>query len=364
MGCCFCCYSEDMQIQAVLEKMEVYPVSKVSVGQSVFCVGRIVLTQTPITSPVTGRHCAYYQVIVEQLVTTTYTDENGNTSERQNWEHLFTEKKSSNFMLSDGLSMPIYVPGQNHSVKFYTLQDGQGNNDDRSSIFSMMSPSDNNPLMTELLVRNGVNPSGFFGTSFGAPKLRYYEGVFSVNETVAVLGTLSMENISGCSLLVLQPCNSNCLNEEYFIKNQWTDNQKKSWFALTETPSLIGTDDPKYMKGIQIPALANNYSACSFAMPVMVQPMPQMQIQMMQSPQNYSSNQVYPQQNYQQQGYQQPQQGMQMAPVQQQQGYAPNQIVPMQQQQGYQQQGYQQQGYSQQQQPMMQQQGYQQQQGY
>ena len=44
MGCCFCCMSEDAQIQAVMEKLEIDRVSNATHGHTKFWVGRIMVT--------------------------------------------------------------------------------------------------------------------------------------------------------------------------------------------------------------------------------------------------------------------------------------------------------------------------------
>ena len=44
MGCCFCCMSEDAQIKAVMEKLEVDRVANATHGHTKFWVGRIMVT--------------------------------------------------------------------------------------------------------------------------------------------------------------------------------------------------------------------------------------------------------------------------------------------------------------------------------
>jgi hypothetical protein len=48
MGCCFCCMSEDAQIMAVMEKLEVDRVSNAAHGHTKFWVGRIMVTTEPL----------------------------------------------------------------------------------------------------------------------------------------------------------------------------------------------------------------------------------------------------------------------------------------------------------------------------
>lgn len=265
MGCCFCCLSEDAQIQKVLKKMEICRVKDAKVGHSKFFVGRIALTQTPIYAPISNLPVAYYELDVEHLVTRQHQDEQGNTHTTRTWEHLLHDQKCSNFILSDPEGPPLYVPGELTTVKFYTLVNASGAGGG-GNIFQSADPAGGNEALRAVLQRHGVaTKPGFFGST---PEIRYREGCFSVNEICAVLGTVSQGNIMGCPVLTLSPCQTSALNEAYFQANQWESHDIKSWEALTATNSLIGTDDPQYMKGVTVPQLPMNYSACSFAMAV------------------------------------------------------------------------------------------------
>jgi hypothetical protein len=160
-------------------------------------------------------------------------------------------------------------------------------------------------LIEDMLKRNGQR--GSFGRD-DQGKFRYHESSFTVNEQVAVLGTAQPHTHQGVNLTILTPPSTNMLNQEYFDANGWSGNDIKSWEALTKTPSVIGSDDPKYFKGISVEDLSMNYSPFSFCAPVYYgAPMQQMQGQPMMQ-----------------------QQGMQMQPMMQQQQPMQMQGQPMQ----------------------------------
>jgi hypothetical protein len=217
-------------------------------------------------------------------------------------------------------------------------------------------------LIEDMLKRNGQR--GSFGRD-DKGKFRYHESSFTVNEQVAVLGTAQPHTHQGVNLTILTPPSTDILNQEYFDANGWSGNDIKSWEALTKTPSVIGSDDPKYFKGISVEDLSMNYSPFSFCAPVYYgAPMQQMQGQPMMQQQGMQMQPMMQQQQpMQMQGqpmqYNQQMQGQPM--MQQQQPMQYNQQMqgqPMMQQQQPMQYNQQMQGQPmmQQQQPMQQQQ--------
>jgi len=314
-----------------MQKLPVARVKDITPGDHRFWVGRVTLTQQPLIAPVSNYPCAYYEAFVEHYVKyeTHTTDENGNTHSQTNyrWDPLFTEQKCSDFILSDPEGTPCYVPGGQTAVKFYTQVTAGGGSGGNS--FFEMTQSNLNPHLEAMLQRHGHSSFSFFGQG---KKLRYREGIFSVNEVVAILGTASAGNIQGCPIAVLSPCRTEILDQAWFEKNQWDEVDQKCWAALTRNASFIGTDDPAYMRGITIPTLIAGYSACAFAAPVQFYGAPMMQQQPMMMQQQPMMMQQQPMMQQQQPMMMQQQQPMmqQQQPMMMQQQQQP---MMMQQQQ-------------------------------
>lgn len=245
MGICFCCLSEDDQIKKVLVRLDVVLASHIKVGDSKFAVGRVIQSHQTICSPVSNRPCVYYEVVVEQEEEEKYTDADGNEHRRMVWRQVCREIKKTDFLLSDGNGSPLFIPFSQCDAKIYAVEDSGG---EQGGFFEPRA-SDNNALLKELLQRHGVLGVNFFGINTG-PRIRYREGIFAVNEQVAVLGCASMSTINGYGIMVLNPCKSTDLTDAYFEENKWTDLEIKSWKKLTEHGALLGTDDPKYLKVI------------------------------------------------------------------------------------------------------------------
>jgi hypothetical protein len=376
MGCCACCLSEDAKIREILDKIEIVAVRDVKPGDSKFVVGRVVLTKQNLIAPISQRPCVYYEVVCEKE--REYQDSEGHT--HREWVHFFTEIKTSDFMLADpSAQQGVYVQASTTSFKVYAKEDARGAEGGFGSGWLRSEASDSNPHLQALLNRHHAD-----NKLFGDPKIRYREGSFCVNEQVAVMGTAQQGSINGIPTLLLNPCHSETFSEAYFEEHKWSGLEVKCWKTLTQTPSLIGTDDNKYMKGINIPALAMNYSCGALCAPIAFQPMlqgmggpgqvvpmqmgygqPMMQQPGYGQPMGYPPGQVAP---MQQPGYGQPM--VQQPGYGQPMGYPPGQVAPM-QQPGYGQPMIQQPGYGQPMgyssgygQPMMQQPGYGQPMGY
>jgi hypothetical protein len=255
--------SEDAQIRSVLSKMEVVKVSDLLPGQSKFVVGRVCLTKDFITAPVSGRQCVYYEVHCEREE----SHKNPETGEvTKFWVPCFNETKQTDFIIADGSGKSAFVPGSTSKMKMYAMEDSQGQEQHTRMSWTPHSStqSDRNPHLKAMLQRHGA---------LSYANIRYREGCFTPNETIAILGTATASTLSGNSVMMLSPVVSSVLTEEYFEKNEWSGLERKCWENLTETPCIIGTDDPKYMKGIVIPPLEMGYNSHPLALPIAVVPM-------------------------------------------------------------------------------------------
>lgn len=242
----------------VLKKLPVARVKDAIEGQAKFHVGRVVMMQNPMMSPISNTPCAYYEVEVEKLV---------KRGKSHHWKVLFRESKCSDFILADPEGNPAFVPGISNTVKFYAQVDARGSG---GGAFHTPVPTSTNPGLNALLQRHGVSTEGFFGSSIGSPRLRYREGTYHVNEVVAILGVPTQGVVNGVPMTILHPCDPKSIPDSYFQRNNWSGLEKDCWNDLTSSRSLIGSDDPRYLKGCTVPALYNSYTPCALAMPVVM----------------------------------------------------------------------------------------------
>ena len=228
------------------DKVEVVQCSTMVAGDTKFAVGRVQQVQNQVLiSPVGQKPCVYYEVRCEREVQ--HTDDEGNT--HTSWRDYFQEERSVDFLLADGSGPPVYVPASNNPMKVYTIEDAQGQEGGGSNFFGFGRPelSDTNPHLQALLDRHGADGrGGFFGGD--GPKIRYYEGCFGVNEQVAVMGTASQSSINGVAVMALAAAKEDSYSDTYFEQHGWSGMEVECWKSLTKTPSLIGTDDGRYMK--------------------------------------------------------------------------------------------------------------------
>lgn len=337
MGCCICacCLSEDSKIQRVLLKFDVTRASQLRPNDTKIVVGRVVLVGQALMAPVSRKPCVYYEVLVEEYV------QNG---DERYWKQLFREIRGTDFLLVDPPGHSAYIPAGSVAVKFYAQEDtirGQ------SGGWMFHNHAHRNPDITALLQRNGVSEcTNVLGMSKHR-ELRYREGCFDVNEMVGIFGKASATVHNGLNMMRLEPCNQRDLSKDECMRRGWTDLEYECWLKLTASPALLGTDDHKYLRGVDVPPLIPTYNfgaALMVPTPVMISGGPMMQPTMIQQPQPMIIQQTQPviMQS-------QPQQYM-MMPQQQQMTMQPQPIMIPQQP------AYQQQPLYQQQQPLYQQQ--------
>lgn len=239
-----------------MNKLDVTRVKDMHLGDLKFFVGRIVLAQEPIISPISNTPCVFYEVFVERRVA---------RGKRRVWEPYFSEERCADFILSDPEGGSAFVSGTSNPVKFYTKIDVNGGG---GGAFRSPVATDNNPLLKDLLQRRGVRTEGFFGSTIGSDQIRYREGSFHVNEMVAILGVATASIVNGVSMKTIKPCTTKSLDETYMKAHNWSNLDKMCWADLTKNNSIIGTDDPKYMKGVGVPSLSECFTPVAFATPV------------------------------------------------------------------------------------------------
>jgi len=85
---------------------------------------------------------------------------------------------------------------------------------------------------------------------------RYREANFEYGEQLAVLGIIEDSvDADGQPTKLLKPVSHEVLTKEFCEQKGWSQWDRQSWMDLTQEPSIILTDMPKYFQGISLPAL-------------------------------------------------------------------------------------------------------------
>jgi hypothetical protein len=133
-------------------------------GEVVKVVGRIDYLEEPLTSPLSGRRCAYYELTIEEM-------RGGGRSSQ--WVTVVQEASGRDFLLRDGSGTALVRPA---------LAEVAVHKDEHHISGAL---KDATPELEALLERHGQKSTGTLGFN---RKLRYDEGVLEAGEHAAVCG--------------------------------------------------------------------------------------------------------------------------------------------------------------------------------
>ncbi|MCP4445970.1 MAG: hypothetical protein GY811_11585 [Myxococcales bacterium] len=139
-------------------------------GKTGKIVGRLSYLGEPLRSPLTGRPCAFYEIIVEE-----YKNHLGLTS--GGWQRVIRDAQGQDFLIDDGTGRAIVDPTDPEVVITIDAQTSSGMTDD--------------PTVREM---DFLKSHGFVGKGWVFNKtLRYREGILESGESVAVMGRGTLE---------------------------------------------------------------------------------------------------------------------------------------------------------------------------
>lgn len=254
MGCCFCCLSEEDKVGRVLEKFTAAPVKAAQDGMLQKLVGRVVLAGTmPFVAPGSGRPCVWYRVRVEEELVRMREERDDDGTVRMvrqlYWKQIARAERFQDFYLQDGQSK-MFVNGAARG----TCRIQSTNTGGRSNIFQQPPPG------IQMLIAQSLSGFRGWGAFEGRTgRFRYQEEAFHVNELVAALGLVSagVNPWTRQPVKILTPFNSTTLTEEFFVKNEWSDWDKRSWADLTKTPCVLLSDHPSFTGGVMVDPAVN-----------------------------------------------------------------------------------------------------------
>lgn len=175
-------FSDDAQTRRALKSVRVREIREIQEGMIVRVTGRLRPVGDLLAAPLTGRHCAYSQVIVEERRS------NGKSS---SWHEVFREVEAIDFQVEDGTGVVHVRMDESRVAITRDAHTASGTFDDATD------------AEKALLARHGQESTGLIGFNRA---LRYAEGALEVGEEVTVLGQVSVRTgVDGERVWVLGP---------------------------------------------------------------------------------------------------------------------------------------------------------------
>nr|WP_321221158.1 hypothetical protein [uncultured Psychroserpens sp.] len=169
-------FSNKQVILRTLSKIPLKPISSLKTNALSKVVGKALHVEEPLKAPYSGRHCVFYQIIIEQKV------KSGKSS---HWKKIVSEEKFQDFFIDTNGDFVIIKP-QHHPRNYicYLVKDKETS----SGTFN-----DPTPKFAALLRRYNIEPENFFGFN---RTLRYKEGIIAVGERITVAGIAKWKSLN------------------------------------------------------------------------------------------------------------------------------------------------------------------------
>ncbi|WCO01856.1 GIDE domain-containing protein [Psychroserpens ponticola] len=174
----FCSYyfSKKNVIIRTLAKIPNKPASSLKTNELSKVTGKALHVKEPLTAPFSIRKCVFYQIIIEQKVS---------TGKSSSWKTLIKEERFQEFFVQTKTEFVIIKP-QEHPKNYscHLVKD----KDQSSGAFN-----DPTPQFESLLKRYNIDPQTFFGFN---KRLRYKEGIIAIGEEITVAGIAKWKTLS------------------------------------------------------------------------------------------------------------------------------------------------------------------------
>ncbi|WP_456442143.1 hypothetical protein [Psychroserpens sp.] len=174
----FCTYyfSRKNVIIRTLAKIPHKPASSLKTNELYKVSGKALHVKDPLIAPYTNRKCVFYQIIIEQRVS---------SGKSSHWKTLIKEERFQDFFIQTKNDFVIIKP-QEHPKNYicHLVKD----KDQSSGAFN-----DPTPRLGRILESYNINPETFLGFN---KKIRYKEGVIEIGETVTVAGIAKWKTLS------------------------------------------------------------------------------------------------------------------------------------------------------------------------
>ena len=205
----FCAYyfSRKNVIIRTLGKIPHKPASSLKTNELSKVSGKALHVKDPLIAPYTNRKCVFYQIIIEQKVS---------TGKSSTWKTLIKEERFQDFFIQTKNDFVIIKP-QEHPKNYicHLVKD----KDQSSGAFN-----DPTPQFVSVLKRYNINPETYFGFN---KRLRYKEGIIAIGEEITVAGIAKWKTLS-------EP-----LPEYPYSKIATLDSNDKQKLIITDLPEVL-----------------------------------------------------------------------------------------------------------------------------
>lgn len=182
-------FSRKAVVKRKLKKAAGMKISAFLSGDIAKVVGNVEFVGEPLIAPLSGRRCAYYYVLVEQLVS---------TGKSSHWKKIIEEEVGGTFVIRDG-RYRAHI-NSDSTLKTYIVQDEEYESGFRN---------DATETLENYLRANNMESENLLGFN---KKLRYKKGILEEGECMAVMGRGEWKNAREVNLpdsmgkiLVLSP---------------------------------------------------------------------------------------------------------------------------------------------------------------
>jgi hypothetical protein len=159
-----------------LSKIPHKPASSLKTNELSKVTGKALHVKEPLLAPYTQRKCVFYQIIIQQRVS---------SGKSSHWKTLIKEERFQDFFIDTNGDFVIIKPQEHpqnyicHLVK-----------DKKQSSGTFNDPTQK---FVSLLKRYKINPETYFGFN---KRLRYEEGIIEIGERITVAGIAKWKSLS------------------------------------------------------------------------------------------------------------------------------------------------------------------------
>lgn len=164
-------YSRKAVVKRKLKKAAGMKISAFLSGDIAKVVGNVEFVGEPLIAPLSGRRCAYYYVLVEQLVS---------SGKSSHWTKIIEEEVGGTFVIRDG-RYRAHI-NSDSTLKTYIVQDEEYESGFRN---------DPTETLENFLRAHDIESETMLGFN---KKIRYKEGVLEEGECMAVIGRGEWKN--------------------------------------------------------------------------------------------------------------------------------------------------------------------------
>ena len=168
-------FNEKQVIKRTLSKLPFRSVTNIRTNEFTKLYGKALHVKDPLVAPYSRRQCIFYQIKIQQRVS---------TGKSTRWKTLVEEEHMQEFFLENNGDMVIVKPTKHpKNYRCFLVKDQKQN----SGTFNPASPK-----FEEVLNRYNIDSTNWFGFN---KKLRYEEGIIEIGEYITVAGIAKWKSL-------------------------------------------------------------------------------------------------------------------------------------------------------------------------